>query len=269
MPTVLILSVGGNNSFIAVMANAGDEVVYFRTEKGKDAIAYRGHCYRLDRSGVNGLYWRCLKNNCRGRVMTDINRDNLEVRTDHDHNPDFDGATVREVRERLRKRAFEENIPIPQIYQQEVGPLANRPMIAARMPGYPSVNVTMYRERHASLPPLPQSAAAIVIPQEYTLSTTGQRFLLSQSANNEFITFATDTNLRLLCEADDIYMDGTFDTAPSLYSQLYTIHIFVEDRMVPVMYALMISKTTQLYVSMFQSVINESNHIALPCFATC
>jgi hypothetical protein len=48
MPTVLILSVGGNNSFIAVTANAGDEVVYFRTEKGKDAIAYRGHCYRLD-----------------------------------------------------------------------------------------------------------------------------------------------------------------------------------------------------------------------------
>jgi hypothetical protein len=141
------------------MAGPVDRIASFLTEKGKDAITFRGHCYRLDRSGADGLYWRCLKDNCRGRIMTDFTRNNPQYRTEHNHPADFDTSKVREVRENLRKRAHDETTtPIPVIYQQETRTLANHPLAAAKMPGYPSVNATMYRERHSTLPPLPPFA---------------------------------------------------------------------------------------------------------------
>lgn len=37
------------------MAVAADDVAYFRTEKGKDAVTFRWHCCRLDRVGTNGV----------------------------------------------------------------------------------------------------------------------------------------------------------------------------------------------------------------------
>jgi hypothetical protein len=83
------------------MAGVGDAVVYFRTEKGKDAITFRGHCYRHDRMGADGIFWRCSREGCRGRIMTDINRDNPVVRTEHNHPADFDSSKVREVRDKL------------------------------------------------------------------------------------------------------------------------------------------------------------------------
>jgi hypothetical protein len=121
----------------------------------------------------------------------------------------------------------------------------------------------MYRERHATLPPLPRNLAAITIPQTYAQTTTGQAFLLAQGANNEFLSFATQENLRIMCSKYDIYMDGTFDTAPSLYSQLYTVHVFVGQRMVPVVYILMSNKTTILYISVFESLKNECTRSGL------
>lgn len=62
-----------------------------------------------------------------------------------------------------------------------------------------------------------------------------------------------------MCGRTDIYMDGTFDTAPrgGFYSKLYTIHVFVGERMVPVVYVLSSMKTTPVYVAMFDSLKNE------------
>jgi hypothetical protein len=46
-----------------------------------------------------------------------------------------------------------------------------------------------------------------------------------QNANNRVIAFAAEDNLRLLAEADTFFMDGTFDTAPPLFKQIFTIRI--------------------------------------------
>ena len=42
----------------------------------------------------------------------------------------------------------------------------------------------------------------------------------------KIIIFATDRNVTLLCEAETIYVDGTFETCPRLFYQVFTIHAF-------------------------------------------
>ena len=128
------------------MAGAVDNVGFFRTEKGKEGVTYKGQCYRHDRQGTDGIFWRCLKDSCRGRIMTDFNRANPFVRSEHNHPADADSSKVREVRENLRKRAHDEQTSIPVIYQQETRVLANNPLAAAKMPAYPSVSSTFINQ---------------------------------------------------------------------------------------------------------------------------
>lgn len=55
------------------------------------------------------------------------------------------------------------------------------------------------------------------------MTHSGQQFVAASGQNSEFIAFASDDNLRILCAADEVYMDGTFDVTPAnIFSTVYT-----------------------------------------------
>jgi hypothetical protein len=129
--------------------------------------------------------------------------------------------------------------------------LANNPRAGALMPVFRSVSTTMLRERQATFPPLPKRRTDIVIPQELQVTNTGQQFVLHCAVNNDFIIFATDSNLRQLCSAPLVTMDGTFDMAPRFYCQIFTLHSFEDKHLVPLVYVLMSKKTQAMYSAIF------------------
>jgi hypothetical protein len=188
-----------------------DDINEFKTEKGKEGIGYMGHIYRFAKRGADGcLYWRCLlKDDCRGRLQTDANKGNPQLRTQHCHVANEDEVRVRCARERLRQRASHETAPTPQIYREEVLALAQHPGAAARMPAYESVSATMYRDRHSNMPPLPTSLQTMVVPQQFQQTLAGQPFLMCSGAGNKFLLFLTPDSLTRLCSSNIIYMDGT------------------------------------------------------------
>ena len=49
-------------------------------------------------------------------------------------------------------------------------------------------------------------------------------------------------------------MDGTFQTVPSLFYQLYTIHGEIEDAYFPLVFGLLPQKTEGIYVKMFEKI---------------
>ena len=62
------------------------------------------------------------------------------------------------------------------------------------------------------------------------------------------IIFATPTNISLLKQSDEWYMDGTFKTCPSLFYQLYSIHAKLScGKSVALVYALLPSKSSLTY----------------------
>ena len=48
------------------------------------------------------------------------------------------------------------------------------------------------------------------------------------SGEDKTVAFATDTNIKMLCEANTTYIDGTFDTYPKLFYQIFSIEIIIE-----------------------------------------
>ena len=107
------------------------------------------------------------------------------------------------------------------------------------MPVYPSVSTTIQRDRRAHQLALPRSRRDIQIPQELSETASGERLLLTSGIDSSFMVFASDSDLQRRCSSSVLSMDGTFDVTPTLLSQLFTIHAFVADRLVPLVFVLM------------------------------
>lgn len=81
--------------------------------------------------------------------------------------------------------------------------------------------------------------------------------------------FTTRTNIQHLSQALFWIMDGMFKTVPTIFYQLYTIHAPVggesNSRILPLVYALMTSKSGELYKWLFEDLVDfaEENNVQL------
>ena len=113
------------------------------------------------------------------------------------------------------------------------------------------------------MPALPKTRDVLSVPEVYAKTTTGQQFLIYQSASSDVVIFCTTTNLQLLCRAELVTMDGTFDAAPALYSQLFTLHVFEFGKLLPLVYCLLASKDRASYVTVFSVLKTKAQEIQL------
>lgn len=109
------------------------------------------------------------------------------------------------------------------------------------------------RERENAAPGIPQSLHDLVIPEDYKKTSDGESFLLFDSFDhdpdncNRFLLFSTKENLQKMSECDHWYADGTFSCAPSIFTQLYTIHGIQCSNVLPSVYALLPNKKKKTY----------------------
>ncbi len=85
---------------------------------------------------------------------------------------------------------------------------------------------------------------------EWTETLAGDLFLLADTGPqdpNRILVFATEENLEELTKQDLLIADGTFSSVPHLFTQLYTMHGFVGNKCVPLIFALLPSKTEADY----------------------
>ncbi|XP_048254795.1 uncharacterized protein LOC125381649 [Haliotis rufescens] len=115
--------------------------------------------------------------------------------------------------------------------------------VVEAMPTFHAQKDTLYRARRSTLPPLPAHRRDLVIPDQFQTLGAGKQFLLiNDGDDNKILGFSTTSNLRFLCAADTIYGDGTFYVTPRLFYQLYTLHAFVTNKMVPLVFLLLPDK---------------------------
>ena len=95
------------------------------------------------------------------------------------------------------------------------------------------------------MPPIPQTIAAIDLTGVWMDTLRGDQFVLHQ--HDDMIVFTTTDNLLALAECPVLFMDGTFKAAPSMFSQLFTIHGLYHDHVVSLVYTLMPDKRRATY----------------------
>lgn len=208
------------------------------------------------------LYFRCTIKGCLGRLRTTADYAAVEIRNDkHNHPPNHEVIKVREVVHSMREKAKESTDAICTIYRRCTATLATDPSAAAIMPSLQSVDSALYRQRHRLMPPLPQQRTDLKIPDMFKTTTAGEDFVLYQSDNSDVVIFCTVSNLKQLCNVKLVAIDGTFDASPLLYSQLFTLHAFQHDKLLPLVYCLLASKQRTAYAEVFQVLKTKAQQL--------
>ena len=94
---------------------------------------------------------------------------------------------------------------------------------------------------------------------------SGAEFLLG--SQNDIHVFATEDNLKILAEADELYMDGTFRITPRLFYQVFTVHAFKDGQQFPLAYCLLPVKSREVYnecFTMLKSACQDRSLDVLP-----
>ena len=166
---------------------------------------------------------------------------------------------MEEIKSKLRKRAREEVTPVPTLYNEALVELSTQPDrsdVAPTLPTYSSFKSSMYRSRRKRLPPLPKTRAEIDLTGDWVNSLSGERSR-NEGSSDRILIFSTDAMLRLLCDLEALYVDGTFQVCPSMFMQLFTINGFVSGQQFPLVYALLPSKSRADYNRMFTYLKEE------------
>ena len=122
------------------------------------------------------------------------------------------------------------------------------------------------RRRRANLPPLPSTVAEIQLAGRLSLTADGRDFVVGDTGSQDasrIIVYGTASGLNMLCNSDQIFGsqikflliphlseisgDGTFYVVPHMFSMLYTFHVVRGGKSMPVVYALMCSKSGEDY----------------------
>ncbi|CAF1249769.1 unnamed protein product [Rotaria sp. Silwood1] len=122
------------------------------TQKGKPCIILDGHRYKHRRDNLDGsMSWTCTHELCSASVRT--YGDRVVRRNDgHLHARTLLVDPQQEFLSRLKKRAAEDTITIPRIYDEELMKSINEHSIEIRehLPTFSSVKSTLYRHRQRS-----------------------------------------------------------------------------------------------------------------------
>ena len=137
--------------------------------------------------------------------------------------------------------------------------------VSVKLPKLESLKRTIRRQRQltSSVQPQPASLEDLEIPEEYKRTNKGDLFLLFDSGPElqRILIFGTHQNTGML-EASQFWLaDGTFKTAPTLFTQIYTIHSLrggpnpLEDgHLLPSLFVLLPNKTENIYMRMWEQI---------------
>lgn len=103
----------------------------------------------------------------------------------------------------------------------------------------------------------PTSLEEFEVTDEFGYTKKNYPFLLDDNHdnNNRIVIFGTKENLQFLSKCEELQMDGTFDVAPPLFKQLYTIFGRFNGWNVPLVFVLCCSKTQRTYEHILQKLI--------------
>lgn len=167
---------------------------------------------------------RYLVSRCPGRITTE--EANVIKQTDHSHAGDARQIQVREANSFIRQKAAESHSPPRRIIREATARMSKE--AAIRLAKYETLsrNVCRNRRKENKTPHEPKVLAELKICGEFSRTIKDELFVLydNKDGENRIIMFCTRDNLNFMAMCDDLYMDGTFDAAPLLFKQLYTIH---------------------------------------------
>lgn len=239
---------------------------FLKSEKGKPLIYFEQFIYRYHKTLNNGSQrWPCSVKSCKCYLKLSSCNILIEKQVNHNHEKcDENVMTRRIVSNSLKQKAVEDICTRPakliasKLREGDVSTLTTTDIAFIRH--------NMHRAHLVKHPKLPNNAEEthLAISKMTIETNTGEKFLLVNDDVNKMIGFSSASNLNVLCQVKQIYVDGTFKSCPNHYTQLFIVHGLRNDIYVPLVF-LLSDKSTQTYQTAFEHIISKSATLGTQC----
>ena len=234
-----------------------------KSQKERYKLIEGGFIYDRQRILGDTTHWQCEKRGiCKARIHTNgnviIKRTNI-----HLHLPNEEEIDCITTKSGLKRKARDTHDSTHGILGDVLETVNEGTTI--KLPKLDSLKRTIRRERQSidAAPAQPESLEHLIIPPEYQVTQKGDNFLLFDSGpgSQRIIMFGTQENVEMLNASQIWLADGTFKTAPPLFSQVYCIHglrggpnPLQDGHLLPCLFILLPSKTEAIYARMWERI---------------
>lgn len=198
------------------------------SERGRKLIILAGYKFYKDCETNDGWKWRCTARKCNAKLYLDENA-TIILKSDLQHTHDSSKNLRREIiSNSVKRKAMEDVTERPQkLIRKEISSAFSESAASINITDIQYIRKNIRRARRAVLPPLPRNAKEVhsALSSVEIKSFEDEEMLQINSEATGIVCLATVSNLRILCESDVIFIDGTFTYCPKFFSQLFTMHI--------------------------------------------
>ncbi|CAF0856064.1 unnamed protein product [Rotaria sordida] len=239
------------------------EISFLISNKGKRLLVINGFVYQQNKSTAKVNYWVCEEKLCNAGVHLTSNDLFLKyTQNAHTHLPKPERLVIRKMMTKVKTRVDRETTAIGQIYTEELVKANLSRTALAIAPTAREANHGLNVLRRRTTPVLPTSVD-FNIPSRYQKTTDGERYLLAdriqpggEKVEKRLIIFSTDEQLRLLFTSPHIMMDGTFDSCPPYFEQVFSIHGIKNKQSFVCVFAVLCGRSTVIYKELI-SVLHQ------------
>lgn len=229
------------------------------SNKGKQKLNLNGHSYHLEKSTEKVYYWCCANRKekfCKSRLHTIMVNDEHILKKEpsvHSHEPVANEKHVMHSNNSLKTNAKNSTEKAPcQIIRDTVADTNQNCRVYLPSKAAQKIKIKRIRSNKVKEP---QTLDEINIPEDLKF-LEGELFVLDEKefGGEKNILLGTQSSLKLLEEAQCWLMDGTFHVVPSIMTQLFSIHGYIQGQIVPLVFCLMSRKTVEAYSEVFFSL---------------
>ncbi|CAF3653882.1 unnamed protein product [Rotaria socialis] len=243
------------------LINPRVEISFAVSNKGNPLIICDNYQFRCNKTTFSKKYWKCIERSCGTYIHTTLTNELLCMNGIHNHSSDPDQIEAKVLRDKMKERILSETTPITRIYDEEIAKAKLTKGAVAILPTITEYRSNMSKARQKITPVLP-STVVFNIPELYQQTLSAQRFLLialfMQRGKDRILVFASDEQLKLLFESEAIFMDGTFDTTPENFKQVYLIHAHKYGQGLPVAFCLLPNKRGRTYTALIEQFKSQA-----------
>ncbi|CAF3408991.1 unnamed protein product [Rotaria socialis] len=174
----------------------------------------------------------------------------LSQPTDHNHAPNPERIPVIELNNKSKARAVISEESTSTILHSS---LRTFPLSAtSELPRTEMLMQTIRRQRQT-----PITTSTDRLSGDLRKTYRGEEFLLHEEEH--MIIFTTKSNLTALKQSKHWFADGTFKVCPNDFYQLFTLHALMTSTIIPLVYGLLIGKSSNDYSGFFKKVLDQDD----------
>jgi len=197
--------------------------------------------------------WRCFVKNCPTFIkILDPSKLISSNNENHNHESCSEQMMQRQQMSSSVKRKAKEN-PHDKPSKVLIQCLNDQSTSKLEITDLKYVKRNAYNARRNILPPLPTNMNSVheAIERLNIKTIQNEHFVITNNVLNNLIIFSCTSNLRAFCQAEIVYLDGTFDFCAKIFYQFLTFHGYLNGQYVPLIFCLLKDKKEVTYKKCF------------------